>query len=92
MSAEPPNNNLRDEELRDLWQDQRLEGGTMSLEEIRDKARKFEKKIRQRNLVEYIAAVIVFVSFGVEVFRAATSVGSIGAGLVISGLVSLNPF
>jgi hypothetical protein len=85
MSAQPPNNNYVDDELRGLWQGQRLEGEKMSLDEIRRKVRTFEKHIRVRNVIEYIAAAIVIVSFGNQIFRPTPDnvVTRIAAGLVI---------
>jgi purine-cytosine permease-like protein len=69
MSAEPPNDKQVDQELRDLWQTQKAEERKMSLEEIRNKALNFEKTIRRRNLLEYAAAAIVLVSFGIQIFQ-----------------------
>lgn len=44
--------------VQKLWQDQPLEGVKMSVEEIRRRAGKFEKRIRRRNLREYVASLI----------------------------------
>ena len=85
MSAEPPNDKRMDEELRDLWQTQRAEERKMSLEEIRQKARTFEKAIRRRNLIEYVAGAIVLLNFAKQVFQPTPPnfMTRIGAGLTV---------
>ena len=50
----PPDN------LKSLWQKHNVEPVQMSLEQIRQKAEKFQKHIRHRNLREYVAAAFVF--------------------------------
>lgn len=57
----------------------------MSLEEIREKARKFEKSIRARNFIEYAAAAIVLVNFGLQIFRPEplNVMTRIGSGLIV---------
>ena len=85
MFVEPPNDKHNDDELRELWQSQKVNEGKMSLEEIRDKARNFEKMIRRRNLIEYAAAAIVFVSFSKQIFQPTPPnfMTRIGAGLMV---------
>jgi hypothetical protein len=85
MSVRPPNDNQLDDQLRELWQAQQLEGKKMSLEEIRDNVRTFEKKIRGRNMLEYIAAGIVLLSFGIQMFQPTPPnfMTRIGAGLTV---------
>ena len=58
-----PDNPPQDE-MRTLWQAQHVEEHQMSLEEIRRKANRFEKRVSRRNLREYIAAVVVVLVFG----------------------------
>jgi len=62
-------NELPPDSLRILWQGQKVEGTRMSLEEIRQKAGAFQKRIRNRNLREYGAAAIVFGWFGYNLWR-----------------------
>ena len=57
-------NELPPDDLKNLWQGQNVEATRMTLEEIRQKAAKFQKRIRNRNLREYAAAVVVFGWFG----------------------------
>ena len=57
-------NELPPQDPKTVWQNQRLEATQMSIEEIRSKARSFERKIRHRNLREYVAAALIAAAFG----------------------------
>ena len=57
-------NELPPDNLKSLWQNQSVEPVQMSLEEIRQKAEKFQKRIRYRNLREDVGAAIAFAGFG----------------------------
>jgi Flp pilus assembly protein TadB len=59
----PPDN------LKDLWQNQNVEPIVMSLEELRRKAAEFQKRIRHRNLREYVASGVVLVAFSYYLWR-----------------------
>jgi hypothetical protein len=85
MFVEPPNDQHTDDELRELWQSQKANESKMSLEEIREKARIFEKMIRRRNLIEYAGGVIVSVSFAKQIFQPTPPnfMTRIGAGLTV---------
>lgn len=48
---------------RNLWQCQEVEEMKFSVEELRVKAAKFQRRIWRRNLREYVAAVLVIVFF-----------------------------
>lgn len=54
----PPN------DIRSLWQSMPVEPVAISVEEMRVKARAFEKNIRRRNRNEYASAVLVVAIFG----------------------------
>jgi Flp pilus assembly protein TadB len=56
-------NELPPKDLKTVWQNQDSEGIQMSIDEIRTKARSFERKIRRRNLREYIAAAFIAAGF-----------------------------
>jgi hypothetical protein len=86
MPEKPPINNLEDELAR-LWQDQKLDGNKMALEAIRKKNRNFERAIRNRNLREYVAAVLVVVGFGATIFHAENNYVRLGSVLVIAAAV-----
>jgi len=72
--------------MQELWQQQPVEGTHMSIDEIRRRASKFERRIFWRNIREYVAAGLsasLFVWFSVQnqntLFRVA-------CGLMIVGL------
>lgn len=56
--------------VQKLWQDQPVEGIKMSLEELRRRAGKFERRIRRRNMREYVASLI---AVGLFVYFIATA-------------------
>jgi len=49
---------LLDNSVQKLWQSQPVEVTKMSVEELRRRAGKFERKIRWRNIREYVASLI----------------------------------
>ena len=55
---------LPPDDLRNVWQTQREESVDMSLEEIRRRADRFQKRISRRNLREFAACIIVVAAFG----------------------------
>ena len=56
-------NEIIEREAQQIWQSQPVEGTTMSVEAIRQRATKFERKVSRRNLGESVAAVFVIVCF-----------------------------
>jgi len=78
----PPNNGPQS-----IWQSQKLEGIRMSADEIRLRARKFQRKILWRNAREYVAAFAVIVFFGFEFWRTTDTVTRAGFGLSSAGLL-----
>jgi len=86
MPEKSPMNNPEDE-LAGLWQDQKLEGNKMALEAIRKKTMKFERRIRNRNLMEYIAAGIVVAGFGRTIFHAENNFVRLGSALVVAAAI-----
>jgi len=51
---------------KDLWRDQPTETPPMTLEQIH--ARGFQDRVKQRNMIEYVACVVVIATFGAYVF------------------------
>ena len=80
----PPNNGLKN-----VWQNQKVEGIRMSAEDIRRKAGKFRKKIFWRNAREYVAALVVVTFFGYQFGHATDTLTRVGLGLTIAGMVSV---
>jgi len=62
-------NELPPDDLKNLWQSQRVEPVQMSLEEIRRKAEKFHRRIRHRNLREYGASILVLGAFSYYIWK-----------------------
>ena len=60
---------LSPDNLKSLWQNHSVEPVQMSLEEIRQKAERFQRRIRRRNLREYVAAAFVFAGSGYVIWR-----------------------
>ena len=76
-------------DLRSLWQIMPTSPITLSVEELRAHATKFERKVRRRNLVEYIAAACVVVIFGwYATFREpATPLWPIANLMIVAGVL-----
>ena len=72
-------------DLNRLWQDQPAEEVSMTLDDIRARARKMERTVNRRNLREYAAALFVVVALGVITWREANVVVIAGSVLVVLG-------
>jgi hypothetical protein len=77
-------NELRPEDLGEVWRRQKVEHTQMTLDEIRAKAHKFQRKIVFRNLREYAAIVVVIAFFGFSMGKYPPLMRA-GAGLCIAG-------
>ena len=82
-----PNEPLPDNDIRGVWQKQPVENTPMPLEEIRRKARQFEKRINRRNLREYIGAAIGIAAYTFYIFKFHSLVIRAGSVLVIAGVL-----
>ncbi|HUI41934.1 MAG TPA: hypothetical protein VL523_08200 [Terriglobia bacterium] len=83
------NESLPNRDLQSVWQNQPAEGIRMSVDEIRRRAGKFERKIYWRNAREYVAALVVVIFFGYEFWRTPDALSRVGFGLAIAGLLYL---
>ena len=83
MSDERPLGNGADQELTELWHSQKLDGKELSMEEIRGKVNKFERNIKIRNGIEYVAAVVVLAGFGPQIFLGENLYVRAGALLIL---------
>lgn len=70
-----------------LWQSQAQEHEPMSLAEIHRKSRTLERKVRWRNLSEYVASVIVVVFLGPILLNRDSWMMQAGAALIIAATV-----
>lgn len=75
------------DEFQDLWQAQNPEPFHMSLEEIRKKAEKLQKRVRRRNAREYIASFVALGALGAALFSVHDLFRQIGSALLIAGLL-----
>src|SRR5713226_3212172 len=64
MTDSPP-----DGTLQALWQSQPSSERAMSIEEVREQARRLERRVARRNRREYIAAVVVVFGYGWILWR-----------------------
>jgi len=71
--------------VRNLWQCQNVEHTPMTLEQIREKARDYQRKIRWRNAVEYAAIAATSIFFVWTIFRIPLAGMRVGAALCILG-------
>ena len=68
-----------------IWQDQPAEGSRMTLDDIRQRSRRFETKVGRRNLREYAAALFVIVFASIAAWRESNNVVVIGEVLMAAG-------
>ena len=80
-------NEILEREAQQIWQSQPVEGTKMSVEAIRLRAGKFERKISRRNLRESFASVIVMVFFSYNLITSHEILFQITWGLFIAGMI-----
>lgn len=74
-----------DRDMRELWINQKTEGVQMSIEQVRNEAGRFERKIQWRNLREYIVAIAIVLFFGWLFLKVHDLLPRVGCGLIIAG-------
>ena len=82
MQNESPTNRIQE-----IWQCQPVEGIKMSIEEIRKRSTRFEKKIFWRNMREYVAGAIATVLLGVSIAGSHNLLDRSAFVLLIAGMV-----
>lgn len=80
MANEP----ARNEDVREVWQNQQREGIQMSVDAIRLKAGKYRSKIAWRNAREYVAVVFVIVFFGLQFAHTTDVMVRVATGMIIA--------
>ncbi|HZU28878.1 MAG TPA: hypothetical protein VFA04_25360 [Bryobacteraceae bacterium] len=73
--------------MKEIWQNQELEGMTMSLEDIRRKAGKLRRRILWRNAREFAAAALVVPVMSYFAWRVATGLTRVAAIVCIAGVL-----
>jgi hypothetical protein len=76
---------MNDETARESWQASVTEATLPSIDQVRAGADKFYRRLRLRNIVEYVACVIVVVSFGIYTFTLEHVLQRIGSAMVVVG-------
>ncbi len=74
-------------DAKTIWQNQETEGTTVTLEDIRGRAAKFEKRIRNRNLREYIASAVVIAIFGFYAWHFPGWMMELGSTLTVAATI-----
>jgi len=75
------------DDLQALWRAQPTEYEPMTLAEIHHRARKLERKVRRRNLTEYIAGFLVILAFAPVLLHRGSWMMQGGAALIIVATV-----
>jgi Flp pilus assembly protein TadB len=73
-------------DIKTLWKSQKPED-TVTLDDIRQRATKFQRRVRNRNLREYVAAAVVVVWFGWYIWALPGLLVKIGSALCIAGVL-----
>lgn len=71
--------------VQTLWQDQPVEGGRMSLDELRYRSQRLTRIIGRRNTKEYAAGAVVIVMFGYMAFVLPLPIMRVGAAMSVAG-------
>lgn len=73
--------------VQKLWQDQPVEGIKMSIEEIHRRSGKFERRIRWRNIREYVASLIAVALFAYFFATSNDALSRVTFGLFIAAML-----
>ncbi len=76
-----------DEDFRKLWQEQKVDHMQFSIERLRERAQRFQKKIRWRNAREQGAAVLVVAVFGFMAVKSPAVVPRLACGMIVAAAV-----
>lgn len=79
MTGDPFN----DVDLRTLWRDQPAEHDPMTLAQIHQQAETFERKVRRRNLRDYVGTALVILFFAPLLFAHSSWMMQAGAAMII---------
>ncbi len=72
-------------DVKDIWQNQSVEGTTMSLEEIKKKTGQLQKKMRQRSVVVGLVLLFMIAVCARLLFKAGNLMEDIGPALLLIG-------
>jgi hypothetical protein len=71
------------DDIKQIWQNQEREFPAMTLDDIRAKASAFDRRIRNRNLREYLGAAVVLPIFGWYIWILQGWITQLGCALII---------
>jgi hypothetical protein len=84
---------MSDLDLKKLWQsDEPDDGPTMDLESVKKQAQAFERKIRRRNALEWIASAFVVVFFGTDALDSETTAVAVGNTLIALAAIGISVY
>lgn len=75
------------DDAKQAWQTSVEIGGALPLDEVREKADKFYRFVRRRNLIEYVACAIVIVVFSSYIVVLPHVLQKVGSAMIIAGTV-----
>src|SRR3954447_18302827 len=75
---------MREAELKQLWQKSGAEDEPMSVEQLRKRAGKFQKSVRLRDRVEYVACALVVIAFGAYIWMFPNYLSKMGSVLMVA--------
>lgn len=73
------------DDFQDLWQSQPPEQFHIALADVRERALKFQRRVRFRNMREYLASVLVLIIFTWMAFTAPDPIRRAGSILIVAG-------
>lgn len=75
------------DDAKQAWQASVEIGGSLPLDEVREKADKFYRFVRRRNLIEYVACVVVIVVFSSYIVVLPHVLQKVGSAMIIAGTI-----
>ena len=78
---------MHEVELKELWRGSAAENQAMSIEQLRNRAAKFQRSVRLRDMVEYVACVLVVIAFGAYIWIFPNYLSKIGSAVMVAATV-----
>ena len=84
---------MNDPDLKALWQSSDEDGElTMSVDEVRSRAERFEAKIKRRNVLEWLASAFVIYFFGTDALEAETTGLLVGNLIMVAAAIGISVY
>jgi len=82
---------MSDSNLKELWQaSESQDGPSLDLETIKNQAEQFERRVRRRNALEWVASAFVLAWFGRDALLADTTLLAVGNGMIALAAVGIS--